>query len=267
MKTVYLRDDDTSFFTDPAKLERIYGRLWEKHVPVNLAVVPAVRGDVRVRHREGAPLDPSIPPKYRGTQRNYPLKENAELCRFLSQMGQDQLVEVCLHGYDHSYYEFGLASADEAANKLEMGYSELADALPNVPVHTFIAPYDVISHDTCPEIVKRDFHIATNVKSASHIVGYAAPENSQHHIGEGQKLFVSDLYFFSHHRRPDTCLTLAQDCLEHSDFLMVTNHYWTFFYDWVGEWHEMLAVWDSFVDLLLSRSDVQFSTFSQVNDL
>ena len=34
-----LRDDDTSFFTEPGKLEAVYGDVWDR-VPVLLAVVP-----------------------------------------------------------------------------------------------------------------------------------------------------------------------------------------------------------------------------------
>ena len=33
-----IRDDDTSFFTRPDDLERVYGRYWGRGIPVSLAV-------------------------------------------------------------------------------------------------------------------------------------------------------------------------------------------------------------------------------------
>ena len=40
---VAIRDDDTSYFTTPDALERVYGDVWDR-VPVCLAVVPFAIG-------------------------------------------------------------------------------------------------------------------------------------------------------------------------------------------------------------------------------
>ena len=42
---VALRDDDTSFFTEPGKLESVYHDVWNR-IPVGLAVVPHAAGFV-----------------------------------------------------------------------------------------------------------------------------------------------------------------------------------------------------------------------------
>jgi hypothetical protein len=47
MHTVILRDDDTCAFTPRACLERLYRPFLQRGLPVNLAVIPEVRTDVR----------------------------------------------------------------------------------------------------------------------------------------------------------------------------------------------------------------------------
>ena len=40
MPTIIFRDDDASYFTEPRRLEALYGRLWAASHPVCLAVIP-----------------------------------------------------------------------------------------------------------------------------------------------------------------------------------------------------------------------------------
>ena len=102
MPTIIIRDDDTSYFTAPQRLETVYGRLWDAGIPVCLAVIPQVYGDTRVYWTDGNPHDPGIPPAYRGTGKTYSILDNPELCAFLNQKIAAGLVEVCLHGNTHS---------------------------------------------------------------------------------------------------------------------------------------------------------------------
>lgn len=261
-KTIFIRDDDTSFFTPPAHLERIYGKLWEAGVPVNLAVIPVPRSDVRVLHREGQPFDPSIPKQFRGQSREFPLWENLPLCQFLSDKVKKGLVEICLHGYDHGYHEFDQESPKTVAQKLDAGKRELRRAMPLARIKSFVAPYDRISPTAFELVTERGFHVATNTATLANTQYAHLTANHMCVMENGKHLYAGDEYFFSHHSTPSSCEALAMQRLEENDLLIVTNHYWTFFYDWDGEWHDMLAAWDHFVEKMLSLPDVRFSTFA-----
>src|SRR5262249_4896338 len=135
MKTIILRDNDSSAFSSPALLEKVYGRLWQANIPVSLGVVPQPRGDVRLLHLQDQPYDPSIPPKFRGSNQPYKLRENKILCSFLNEMARQGLVELCLHGYDHSYNEFDIEDETLLSQKIEEGKAELESAFPDAAIN------------------------------------------------------------------------------------------------------------------------------------
>jgi len=262
MKTIYIRDDDTSYFTPPEKLERLYSRLWAADIPINLAVVPFPRGDVRVLNRTGPPYDPSIPPYYRGHRYSFPLDKNSDICNFLTEKVAQNLVEVCQHGYTHAYHEFDNPKRTEVEQMAGLGQSILARALPEIEIKTFIAPYDRLSNTAFDYVVEQGFHICTNTRSLNGTAYEGSGAYTQHTLPTGRNLVVGDEYIFSHHHVPADCLKMALHALEENDVLVLTNHYWAFFYDWLPIWEDMLAAWDQFVDQLLALDDVQFKTFS-----
>src|SRR5881409_3233109 len=67
-----IRDDDTSFFTSPEDLERVYGAV-SRWGPISLAVVPF--------HRAGT--SKAVPDKFRGRWSVHPLHENQALVDYL----------------------------------------------------------------------------------------------------------------------------------------------------------------------------------------
>ena len=69
---IALRDDDTSFFTSPADLERVYADVWDR-VPVCLATVPFTVGYPRA----------GIPEAEWHSGRRFPLEENRVLVGWL----------------------------------------------------------------------------------------------------------------------------------------------------------------------------------------
>ena len=260
MKTVIIRDDDVSYFTSPAQLETIYGRLWLANIPVCFAVIPAPRADVRVLHREGQPLDPGVSKQYRGQAKSFPLTDNPSLCEFLNDKAKNGLVEVCLHGFNHTYYEFGSDDEILLNQKIEQGLTQLHTAMPDAKIRTFIAPYDVISPTAFDLLLKHNFNICTCTESLKD-TPYATLQSYQYtNLSPSQRLYACDEYFFSHHSTPENCLALAQSRLQ-NDLIIAINHYWTFFYDWAGEWAAMLDAWHLYVDDLLALHDVKFQTF------
>ena len=72
---VALRDDDTSYFTDPERLDRVYHDVWDR-LPVCLAVVPQAMGFA----------DKAIPERYWQSHRAYPLEENPAIVARLKEL-------------------------------------------------------------------------------------------------------------------------------------------------------------------------------------
>ena len=198
MRTIIFRDDDISYFTKPRWLEAIYGRVWEAGSPVCLAVIPWVYGDTRVYWTDGNPHDQGIPPEHRGKTKNFPVSDNRDLCDFLNDKATSGLVEICLHGYAHTFYEFITHDRAVIRQKLDVGMALLERAFPAASIRTFIPPYDRISPVALEELVARGFNISTRslnlapVPQLPQISGFASGE-----IRAGQKLFVCDDYFFS----------------------------------------------------------------------
>ncbi len=161
MRTIILRDDDTSTFTTPQRLQALYGRVWAAGLPVCLAVVPKVYGDTRVYWTDGNPQDPAIPPAHRGTESCYSILDNPQLCAFLNNLAAAGLVEICLHGFTHTFFEFITHDRAVIRQKLDGGMAILERAFPAAKITTFIAPYDRLSPAALTELIKRGFHICT----------------------------------------------------------------------------------------------------------
>ena len=85
-----IRDDDTSFFTSPEDLERVYGEV-SQWGPISLAVVPF--------HRAGT--SKAVPDKFRGRWSVHPLHENQPLVDYLRMGISTGRFEIMLHGYYH----------------------------------------------------------------------------------------------------------------------------------------------------------------------
>lgn len=138
-----IRDDDTSFFTQPAKLEAVYAPYWGK-TPVSLAVVPYSVPD----HR-GRSFDSDCP-----ADMQMPLEANKELVAWLRNRIVAHQVEIMLHGYNHQYRkikgkwvgEFGWKPRDQLVKEVAGGKSYL-ESLLNTRIRVFVPPSNTIGTD------------------------------------------------------------------------------------------------------------------------
>ena len=132
---VALRDDDTSYFTDPTVLERVYKGIWD-HVPVSLAVVPFEVGYCRK----------GIPEEHWRSGQAFPLGANAELVAFLREKIAERRLSVMLHGYTHQDfpdgYEFQVAH--DLDRRVREGRAYL-EALLGVKISVFVPPHNALS--------------------------------------------------------------------------------------------------------------------------
>jgi len=249
-KKIIIRDDDTSFYTTPNHLEAVYGRLWAAGMPVCLAVVPNVAADVQVMDREGQPFDPGIPVGYRGRAGTFPLTENPEMCHFLNDLAREGLVEICHHGYMHTHNEFLTPDVEKIMQKLTDGYGILKDALPDATIRTFIAPYDQISRPALQAIFDFGYDVCSLTESLTGIL--ETGRMCQYTTHQSRQVFACDEYLFTHRDDPDGGLQIARRYLESEDLLIITNHYWMFFYDWQSQGNALMTSWQTFVDDLLA---------------
>src|SRR5689334_7914149 len=148
------RDDDTSFFTSPAMLEAIYEPLWERNIPVCLAVIPAHYANSIINGE----VDPNVAPQYRGQDQEFQVSDNHEICFFLNNLVDQGLVEICLHGYNHNYPEFQTDDEAVIRQKLTDGQRILEATFPKADIKTFLIPYDAISATALQLIVDAGYN-------------------------------------------------------------------------------------------------------------
>ena len=132
---VALRDDDTSFFTDPDRLEAVYHDVWNR-IPVCLAVVPQAAGF----------KDKAIPHAYWQAGRSFPLEENQALVERLRAHIAAGRVSVAQHGYTHEDYPAGseFQSAPDLEWRLHTGRSYL-ERLLETSIRIFVPPHNALS--------------------------------------------------------------------------------------------------------------------------
>jgi predicted deacetylase len=132
---VALRDDDTSYFTEPGRLEAVYHDVWDR-IPVGLAVIPQAAGFV----------DKAIPEKYWDAGRAFPLEENAALVDGLRALIKDGRVTVAQHGFTHEEYPDGheFQAAPDIESRLARGQASLERVL-DTRIRVFVPPHNALS--------------------------------------------------------------------------------------------------------------------------
>lgn len=132
---VALRDDDTSYFTEPDRLEAVYHDVWDR-IPVGLAVIPQAAGFA----------DKAIPEKYWDADRAFPLEENAALVKALRALVKDGRVSIAQHGYTHEDYPDGheFQAAPDLEGRLARGQAYLESVL-DTRIRVFVPPHNALS--------------------------------------------------------------------------------------------------------------------------
>ncbi|MGE3345226.1 MAG: DUF2334 domain-containing protein [Vicinamibacterales bacterium] len=132
---VALRDDDTSYFTQPERLDAVYHDIWDR-LPVALAVVPHAAGFA----------DKAIPEQYWKAERTFPLDENPELVDRLRAHVAAGRVTVVQHGFTHEDFPggFEFQAAPDIERRLTDGRAYLERVL-GAPVTMFVPPHNALS--------------------------------------------------------------------------------------------------------------------------
>lgn len=132
---VALRDDDTSYFTDPARLDAVYHDVWDR-LPVCLAVVPHAMGFA----------DKAIPEKYWQSHRPYPLEENPAIVARLKELTASGRVTIAQHGFTHEDFPDGheFQAAPDLESRLARGHAYL-EHLIGTKIRVFVPPHNALS--------------------------------------------------------------------------------------------------------------------------
>jgi predicted deacetylase len=132
---VALRDDDTSYFTDPDRLDAVYRDVWDR-LPVCLAVIPHAMGFA----------DKAIPERYWQANRAYPLEENAALVSRLRGWLAEGRITVAQHGFTHEDFTDGheFQAAPDIESRLARGQGYLEHTL-GTRIRTFVPPHNALS--------------------------------------------------------------------------------------------------------------------------
>jgi hypothetical protein len=145
-----IRDDDTSYFTSPDELEKVYGDV-SRHGPVSLAVVPF--------HRAGT--SGCVPERFRMRGTVHPLHENQPLVAYLRERISKGCFEIMLHGYHHDESD-GLAeftNRPDLKERVSHGRKYLEDLL-GVSIRVFVPPGNTIGAGGLKAIAQEGLHLA-----------------------------------------------------------------------------------------------------------
>lgn len=163
---LYLRDDDTSFFTSVEELNSAFDGIWE-HGPVNLAIIPYAVFTKNHGIKEKYFQDPS---------KEFFIGDNNKLVDFLKEKIKENKVTIMLHGYNHYYlptnnkkYPFGIPEFVHSNNQFERISNAKNDLenLFNVEIKWFIPPSNSLTKETikaCDEL-KLNIPLLMNLKN------------------------------------------------------------------------------------------------------
>jgi hypothetical protein len=263
MRYVVLRDDDTCAFTPPEFLERLYRPFLGRGMPVNLAVIPEVRTDVRAAdgRLEGFVSAGRGPPG--------PLATMAEAPALVSFLKSEPLFHVAQHGCHHDMFEFGISERGEIIRRLDRGADALREAGFAKPP-AFVAPYDRISRRAFLEVSARFPLISTGWFEASRVplawkTAYAIKKLTKRpHWRAGNTTLLSHPGCLLSHLRPRWgMLDSACAAVEKSRLTVIVLHWWEFFRD--GEPDEgLISILHQLARWLAARPDVRVVSFADV---
>ena len=134
---VALRDDDTSYFTAPESLERVYAGIWER-IPVCLATVPFAIGYPQ----------PGIPQQHWHDGEAFGLERNADLVTALKSHLTAKRATIALHGYTHQDFPggFEFEAAPDPARRVTEGRAYLQRIL-DTAISIFVPPHNALSRE------------------------------------------------------------------------------------------------------------------------
>lgn len=263
MHYVILRDDDTCAFTPPACLERIYRPFLCRGMPVNLAVIPEVRTDVRTSdgRLEGYLTAGSAPEGPLA-----PIGQGRELVDYLK---AEPGYHIAQHGCHHDVFEFGGSDRRLLAGRLDRGAQVLREAGFAQPA-AFVAPYDRLSRAAFFEVAARFDVLSTGWFEARGVPRRWWPAYALKKLGKRRHWRAGGVYLLSHpgcllsfHRPHANMLASVRGAVEGATLTVLVSHWWEFFRGGHPD-DKLIGVIHEVAGWLASRPDVRVVSFGDV---
>ncbi len=283
MKSIVIRDDDVSYFTQPDTLSTLYAPLIERGLSVALSVIPDIACDVslgplngRFFHQHQIDHSPFIPPEFRGNSGSFPVSGNLELMEFLKNTPQ---FEILQHGFRHTLHE-GLP---EGANRDKMQVEENLNASQKILLEGFgyapdffVPPWDTVSKQALEVLAGHFKGVSIDRVGKRHVPWYLKPKAVYRKLKPGHPpvpyFRVGDLTLFEY---PGTILSMFNDSasipeqieshLKSSDILILVTHHWEYFFDWDKPNQRFIDGWHTALERLLSNPEIEFLSFAELN--
>lgn len=260
MRYVIIRDDDANALTPVDCLERLYRPFLDRGLPVNLAVVPEVRSDVRLPDGQ---LEGFLLGRQPGAPEFVSLASNCALTDYLR---DNTGFHVAQHGCHHDYFEFDRKDRAEIVRRLEHGSLRLREAgFSNVS--TFVAPHDKLSRVAYQEVARRFPVISTGWFEWRRLPPAWWPRYGLKKLFAQQNWRVGRTRLLSHpgcllsYTRPfDTMLESIKRAIAQRRVTVLVTHWWEYFR--LGHPDEnFIGVLHALAEYLATQTDVCVTTF------
>jgi hypothetical protein len=263
MRYVVIRDDDTNALTPVECLEKLYRPFLDRGFPVNLAVIPNVRTDVKVPTGEyegflwGRPAEETLP-----------IGTNTELIQYLKAHPQYRIVQ---HGCYHDYFEFDQHDAVAVRRRLEHGRTQLQQAGLGAP-RTFVAPYDKLSRVALREVAQRFEVLSTGWFELRRLPltwwpRYLVKRGTQapHWHVNGTALLTHPGCLLSCHRNYGQMPATIKEAIASQRLTVLVTHWWEYFRDGQPD-SSFISVLHETAELLESDPHVRVISFDDIID-
>ena len=263
MRYVVIRDDDTNGLTPPEYLERLYRPFLDRGMPVNLAVIPAVRSTVRMPDgrlegflctRKSEPTD--IAPIYSNP-------------RLLSYLFNNPLFRFAQHGLHHDYFEFDCNDRAEVQRRLDHGTRLLLDAGFPQP-RAFVAPYDKFSRVSLAAAVSRFDVVSSGWFEHRRLPLPWWPRyilkkimRLPHWRIRGATLLTHPGCLLSCHRCYATMLDEVKRAVQSQQLTVLVTHWWEYFRDGKPD-EEFIGILHQVADWLGTTADIRVVSFDDI---
>jgi hypothetical protein len=94
LKSLIIRDDDLSYWTNIQDIEKVYKPLFDKKIKISFATIPFA-----VNMFNAGNFDTF----YQDENSQTAMAENTEIVEYIKEKIDDELIEIMLHGYNHLY--------------------------------------------------------------------------------------------------------------------------------------------------------------------
>jgi hypothetical protein len=264
MRHVIIRDDDTNAFTPPECLEQLYRPFLDRGMPVNLAVIPAVRRDAKTPdgNREGFLFAAN------GTAQDInPIASNPALVDYLRREPNYRIVQ---HGCHHDTFEFSTEDEAELSRRIGQGTEYLTQA-GFAPPKSFVAPHDKFSRAAFRQCADRFDVISTGWFELARLPHAWWPNyvvkkvRKTPHWRAGKTLLLSHPgCLLSRFRQRDQILNQIKAAVADSPVTVLVTHWWEYFPDGKPD-NDFISILHQTADYLHSQGDIEVIGFDELS--